>query len=321
MENTFISAGLPSYNGKGKFRWRLAKALQSLGHDIVDNPRLCDIHFRTNALPASQHGKRIVRLDDPCYSREAMHVRNMSKGGNDQIRKAVQKADGIVYQSTVSQRMCEAVVGIHNKQNMIIPNGVDPDDFQPSCIPLRGRKNYLMACQFLHPLRRLPRLLECWDQFVKDKDDAFLHIVYGESIGDPRISDHKNIEILPLLKQPDLNNLISSCDVAIFIKFQDSCPNLAAEVLACGTPLIVNETNGILESVDHQHVTVVPIDGPYQFGMRDWKEPPFRQGETLLEALETIYKEDKRRLDFPPKLHIMNVAKRYADFFEEVLRT
>lgn len=178
-----------------------------------------------------------------------------------------------------------------------------------------------MACQFLHPLRRLPELLKCWNQFAEDKDDAFLYLVYGETVGSVAIPRCKNVEVLSLLQQLELNDLVHSCDVAVFLTFQDSCPNFAAESLACGTPLIVSNTNGILEFIDNGHAIVVPVDGPYQFGVCDWKIPPFQKGETLLKALETVYHENKRQPDFPPRLHIVDVAKRYIDFFKEILQT
>lgn len=310
----------PIHNGKGKFAHRLAKAICSLGHDVVDNARSCDINFRMNAIPSSSYGKRVVRLDNACYSREAMHVRNMRNGGNDQVRRAIEQADGIVYQSSVSRNMCEGIFGIRNSHSAIIPNGVNPSDFQAHTVPLRGRKNYMMACQFLHPLRRLPKLLECWSEFVKDKDDAFFYLVHGENIGGVPIPRCKNMEIMPLLNQSELNDMAHSCDATIFLTFQDSCPNFAAESLACGTPLIVNNTNGILEFIDERHAIEIPVDGPHQLGMCDWETPPFQRGETLIEALDTVYRNEKSRPDFPSRLHIANIAEEYIGFFEEILQ-
>ncbi len=308
----------PKYNGKGKFIRRLARAFRLLGHAVIQDSASCDISLRMNAISTSRHGKLITRLDNCCYSNTNIHVMSRSGGGDRNVSEAIRLADGIVYQSSVGKNICEGVLGQRNSHSAVICNGVDVTDFNPSRIKLLGRKNYLIACQLLHDGRRIGKFLGCWNDFVKDKNDAYLYLVFEKSMTKiPR--GIKNLILSEPLSQRKLNDIMFSVDAMILNLYQDCCPNIASECLACKTPLIVNNTNGILEFIGEEHGLVVNIDGENCFRRCRWKHPPFINGKELVSALNQVYLGDKKKFDFPPMLDILGVAKKYVSFFYEVL--
>ena len=126
------------------------------------------------------------------------------------------------------------------------------------------------------------------------------------------------------LPQKDLNDLLHSVDVVLFLKFQDSCPNLAVESLACGTPVILSNTNGLLDILKPPKAIKVDIDGPKQLGRRTWTKPPFYRPESVNQALQLIYDSDKPVIQgpaalVPAALDITGVALAYCHFFRSLL--
>ena len=310
-----LRPNMSPYNGKGKFVQRLAAAITGLGHQVVDRPEQCNINFRMNALPSTTHGKRVVRLDSIAYTNDVMHRKIEN---NKALRSAIKAADGIVYQSQVARQLCEGVLDIVHRNTAVIGNGIQRKGFSPTTIELPGRKNFVFACQFLHHMRRTNRLLEAWEQFVAYKDDAWLHIVYGENMTETRLEGHKNVQLHSILKQPELNNLTHSCDAALLLTYQDACPNYAAEALACNTPIITNNTNGICEYINTSCGWVLNIDGGHTFERAQWSDPPFVNGHELVQALERVYQQPRQQVDFPQALEIETVAGHYLEFFKSL---
>lgn len=305
------------YNGKGKFIRRLAISMRKLGVQFVDDPADCDINFRMNALSTTSGGKKVVRFDDACYSEEAMHRKNRHL---DRMRRSILSADGAVYQSSVARRMCERTAGCVNAKSAVIHNGVNPSEFTRETEQLEGRKNYVMACEWIHPMRRVEEFVEdCWLPFVELHTDAWFYLLYGRKIGMPHVAPRRNMVVDRARPQHTLNPLLASADAVLFLKFQDSCPNLAIEALACGTPIILSNTNGLWDVLESPAAIKVNIDGPEQLGKRSWDRPPFYRRSEVIRAMERVYDNDKPVFSFPDALHIDAIAAAYMDFFSMVL--
>lgn len=314
-----LKPNMSPFNGKGKFVRRLATSLEDNGCKIVESPIDCDINFRMNSLPSTTHGKRVVRLDDAVYSKEVMHKKTEA---NKVLRRAVKEADGIVYQSQIAKNMCDGILGFCKGSFKIIYNGVSIDFSEEiDCVDLPG-KNFLHASERLFPMRRLDRILDCWQEFVMDKDDAFLHIVYDKRHNYTSIKDFgsfKNVMVYDIMIQPKLNNLIASCDAAILMKYQDSCPNFGAESIACGTPLLIGNSVGLSEVLSEPEAIVVRVDDTFTFSFVDWTKPPFEHPERLISSFGRVYDMEKPTIKLPEVLNINFVAKQYIDLFEEIL--
>lgn len=306
-----LKQNMSPYNGKGKFICRLSTVLPLYGVHLVSNPNQCDINFRMNALPSTRYGKRVVRLDNVAYSNETLHRRVRNNGI---VAKALEDADGVVFQSQLSFENCIRCLGVVPVNHMIIPNGVNQKDFQhiKNVYHPNYGKRFLVACQVMHPMRRIIQVIDCWK--TANIDNGKLTIVYDKKRTGYSI-DHlsnKNINIVQVMNQDKLNKLIHGHDAVLLTTYMDSCPNLASESLACGVPIVTCKTNGINEFVD---CTIID-DAKCVDNIVNWENPPAFNSNDLIKVFKGIY---KRNVKYPEKLDIHNIAKQYKHFFEEVL--
>ena len=308
------------YNGKGKFINRLAEALEKQGVEILYDPINCDINLRLNGLPTNEYGIKVVRLDDVAFSNDIIH-RTIYRKGLRRTKYAIQNADGIIYQSKVAKKTNEGILGVKAKSESLIYNGTDPLKHKREFVKLPKGKNYVHACQKLFPQRRVDKLLECWDIFTRDKEDVYLHLINDkdENFEEIDLSKYKNVLVHDIMIQEDLDRFVYSCDAAISIKYQDSCPNFIIESIAVGTPVITTNTNGLAEILNEPQVIIVNVDPHYTHEKVEWERPPFKNKEELIKALENIYQNPKRKFDYPDEIHINETAKNYKEFFEELL--
>lgn len=321
IENIKPNMSPSPYNGKGKFIVRLAEAMKKKGIEIVSVPKECDINLRMNGLPTYDYGIKVVRLDDVAFSNDVIHKTIYSKGLK-KTKYAIKYANGVIYQSNVAKNANERILDRKAKNDTIIYNGTDPYIHKKELVHLPQGKNFVHACQKLFPQRRVDKLLTFWDVFAKDKDDVFLHLVHDkdENFEQLDIVKHKNVIVHDIMIQEDLDKFVHSCDAAISIKYQDSCPNFVIESIAVGTPVIISNTNGLAEILKEPHVTICNIDPYYTFEKVGWERPPFENKEELINALEKIYNEDKKDIELPNHLHIDYVAERYIEFFKELIK-
>lgn len=311
-----LKPNMSPYNGKGKFAIRLAKSLTENGIKIVETPDFCDINLCFNKIPENNFGKKIVRLDNVTYCNEAMQVKT---NANERIRESILKSDGVVYQSKTAKNICETILGVSNPRSAICGNGVDPKDFNPQNIELKGKTNFLIACQFLHPLRRIQEVLDCWSEFSKNKNDVFMYVFFDRNMTSIKFNSFKNVITGKILDQEKLNNYAHSCNAVIMTTYRDSCPNFGAEALACGTPLIINKNNGLCEYLNETCGKIVDIDGSDEIKKESWKVPPFENRNDLIDAFEFYHEKDKQKVIFPEELTIGHVAKSYISFFRSLL--
>lgn len=309
------------YNGKGKFINRLAQEMKKKGIDIVGKAKECDINLKMNGLPVFDYGVKVVRLDDVAFTNDIIHRTIYSKGLK-KTRFAIEKSDGIVYQSNIAKRMNECIHGVNAKRDVVIYNGTNPLHHKRKKVPLPGHKNYVHACQKLFHQRRADKLLECWDEFVKDKDDAYLHFIHDSSENFETIDfkKHKNVIVHDIMLQENLDEFVHCCDAAVSIKYQDSCPNFIVESIAVGTPVITTNTNGLSEILRAPQVIISDVDPHYTYEKVDWERPPFANRSSLIGALELVYRNRKPIFDFPHEIHITSTANAYINFFLELLR-
>jgi glycosyltransferase involved in cell wall biosynthesis len=316
-----IKPNMSPYNGKGKFIVRLAESMKQKGVEITYNPKECDINLRMNGLPTNDYGIKVVRLDDIAFSNDIVH-RTVWRKALKRVKNAVINADGIIYQSKVAKHTNEGILKTKAKNDVIIYNGTNPNHHQKNLLDLPNGKNYVHACQKLFPQRRLDRLLECWSEFSKDKDDVYLHVIYDrdDTYTKINISSYKNVIEHDILMQDDLDNFVYSCDSAISIKYQDSCPNFVIESIAVGTPVIISNTNGLAEILKEPQVSVTNIDPYYTHKQVEWEIPPFENRDDLINALEKVYINEKKDIEFPEYLHIDYVADKYIEFFDLLIK-
>ena len=319
--NIFIENLKPNmnpYNGKGKFVQKLASEFINLGCSITHKTNTCDINLRLNGYPSHPYGIKITRLDDVDYCEDIIH-RNIYRKAVRRTKFALKHSDGIIYQSKVAKNLNEGVLGIKPKKSTIIYNGTSKD------VKFKNHTyddgiHYVHACQKAFPMRRIDRLLKVWREFVENRPNAFLHLIHdrNEEYEMP-ILNTTNVVVHDIMKEQDLNGYIKNAHACISIKYQDSCPNFILESIACGTPVITSNTNGLTEILTKPHLIISDIDPYFTFSKEKWKIPPFYNSSHLLKSLIFVYDNCKEKIELPYAVNIQNTAKLYLDFFSKLL--
>jgi glycosyltransferase involved in cell wall biosynthesis len=306
------------YNGKGKFVQKLAAAFIKLGHTVTHEPMECDINLRLNGYPTHPYGIKITRLDDVDYCEDIIH-RNIYRKAVRRTRFALKHSDGIIYQSKVAKNINEGVLGIKPKKSTIIYNGTSEDvNFKNHTYD--DGVHYVHACQKAFPMRRIDRLLEVWVNFVKDRPNAFLHLIHDRNEEfDMPILNTTNVIVHDIMEEEELNGFIKNAHACISIKYQDSCPNFILESIACGTPVITSNTNGLNELLTKPQLIVSEIDPYFTYSKQKWSKPPFYNSNHLFSSLKFVYDNCKQTIKLPYCVNIEFTAKSYLEFFYELL--
>lgn len=294
-----LKPNMSPYNGKGKFIKRLAKQFRKMPEiEIVDKPKDCDINFAMNHLPKTDYGKRVVRLDG--YNFTLSKPEDILKDRRD-FETTFEKADGLVFQSNVAETNLIKYVdsedipeSLIEEKSIIIPNGVDPEEFKPKT------GYFVFAHQVMHEIRNLDLLLEAWGMFVKDYPGFWLHIYY-----DPKRStiNYEKIPFVPnavykyFIEDDKLIPVLQDAKAVINLTENDACPNLLIEAMACGTSIIALESNGIWYYADNNKDNRIEL------------------------KRDSLYSAMKRMIvpNLIYWLNIKHVANRYVEFFKGLL--
>lgn len=304
-----LKPNMSPYNGKGKFIQRLAEEFAWRDDiDLVVDPYDCDINFRMNALPSTKYGKKVIRLDNIAYSNETLHKR---VNANAMVADSMVKADGVVFQSTMSMNNCTGCLNVMPKEYAVIPNGVDPKMFRAQTNPLISEHNYLIAHQIMHPMRRLAQVMCDWE---KMPGNNHLYIAFDKDLCG-YTSCPQNASYIDAMKGQLLKDMVRSMDAVLFTTFMDSCPNFAIECLAIGTPIVLPSSCGLLEFVDGCDGVNVYEDAEPVLSLTEWDKPPVYNSESFVNAIKSVCYD----FTFPDRLNIKRVASEYISFFESLL--
>ena len=304
-----LKPNMSPYNGKGKFIQRLADEFSwRRDIDLVVDPYECDINFRMNALPSTKYGKKVMRLDNVAYSNETLHKR---VNANYMVAESIVKADGVVFQSTMSMNNCTGCLNVMPKKSVVISNGVDPKLFRAQTTPLIAEHNYLIAHQIMHPMRRLAQVLCDWETKTKNEH---LYIAFDKDLCG-YTSCPQNCSYIDAMKGQLLKDMVRSMDAVLFTTYMDSCPNFAIECLAIGTPVVLPTSCGLIEFVEGCSGVSIYQDAEPVLSLTAWDKPPAYNSESFFDAMSTLCYD----FDFPEKLNIKNVAGEYVKFFDGLL--
>lgn len=300
--------------GKGFFCSRLFKSLQKLGYSVTNNPKaphnvsLHLVKFKDGK------GKKIIRLDG-CYHNTAMSYGSRNKS----ISQYVHKADGIIYQSQFSKRLCDKYLGKFKGPTSIVPNGGDPafyDNVEPMDLPY---KNCFLTASRWRPHKRLEDIIESF--LLADIPDSCLYIAGNlkksklSKANQDKYFALDNIVPLGKIDQTTLARYLKSSRGFVHLCWFDNCPNAVVEALCAGVPVISNNVGGTPEIVEVGGGFVCKIDAPYNLKPVLLYSPPSIDRNIIADAMKKCLAPvviSNAHVD------IDNVAKQYVDFFERV---
>ena len=303
------------HTGKGKFAIRLKKALKELGVKATFEPDSPSMRGKFDIvlgfgkfLEKHDAKKKIVRLG-------ALHIDKNEdyKKLNKRKKKAIHSADGVIYQSKFSKKLCREFLGKPDCPEAVIFNGADPKEFDVEPMKSPFKYNFLASTRVWTPQKRLCFIKEAFYRAGIDNSCLWVCGDTGKDgiIGKIHYGKTKTCWHLGLVSEKKLASLYKLCNAMIHITYLDACPNSVVEALVAGCPVICTDQGGVYELVKSGYRLF--YDKQYNFKPIDLNKPPKLKFEFSKIELNRVWKSDSVHL------HISTIAKQYLNFFEKVL--
>lgn len=298
---------------------RMLPYWKNMGVSITTNPNekhdamLSFVRFGMNTKQP-----RILRLDGLYYDSDTQY-----NGRNTAISEAHASADGIVYQSIHSSKMCERYLSKRRKnaRHTIIYNGVQKD-WCGSPIAHDGINIAVANKHRRH--KRLKEIIDLFIQFLRYDPNSTLHI-FGR-LHDNKEVKHPKIKYYGQVERDKLIDVYRRTDMSIHLSKRDSCPNSVVEYLGAGIPVITtNNCGGATEMCRmSEGCYIIEGDGDYDNldpvpHYRDsWNVLPDIVSSGILEAMIKVAKERPRAV-MSDVLTSEHMAKCYLQYIYEVV--
>jgi len=182
---------------------------------------------------------------------------------NEPRAKLLHEADHVFFQSAFSRLSADRFYGRREGPSEVLHNPVDTRRFVPE--PAGRRPLTLLLGGNQYQRYRLEVALETLAHLRRERADARL-LVAGELSFAPdellrslRLEDA--VELLGPYTQTDAPALMQRADLLLHTKYNDPCPTVVLEAMACGLPVVYSASGGTPELVGEAGVGVpAPLD-------------------------------------------------------------
>jgi len=300
-----IQASQKGGGGPGKFMSRLLDHMQK--HEMVRVVQKGGhIHFTTVFGEPVKDTKFVFRAAAAYYDSKNQKRRH---GMNKKIRRAVAKADYVVFQSNFAKKMVQKILKIKAKRSSIICNGFDVSTYD-KVEPYELSEPTFVACSdWSVPAKRGSLIIK---GFMKAAITDSKLIMIGPGIK----ARSKNIIIKGRLDMVEISKYLKDKPIFVHMSYAEACPNVVVEALSFGCPVVCNNIGANPELTKEDGV-IVNCDKPFIFKRVpvSLKASPKAVAKGLRKVLET--KWNVKRDD----LSMEECAKKYLKVFEEVLKS
>ncbi len=251
---------------------------------------------------------------------------------NASMKQLLHTADHVFYQSGFCRESADKFLGRpRSGQHEILHNPVDTSFFKPSgahrsvdapvVILLAGSHwspyRVRVALETLEKARRKNDRIclqiagrFCWLSNEQDARDEIIE--YARELG---VSDHVNISGPYTQKQAP--ELLNRCSILLHTKYNDPCPRLVVEAMACGLPVVFSATGGVPELVGEEAGVGVP-------GPLDWEKDHPPDSAELAAAVDQVVADwssysEAARSRAVQNFDVASWLNRHRQVFQQVL--
>jgi glycosyltransferase involved in cell wall biosynthesis len=214
---------------------------------------------------------------------------------NKPLALAHSAADYIFYQSKFCQESAWRFLGRAAEQFEVLYNAVDTTFFSPAPVKKTPYGPVMIVAGSHHEKNRITAAVDTLQDLSKDFQSVSLIIAgrfrWGGSeesaeaeirkyVSDCNLS--KKVEWVGAYNQLQAPELLRRADILIHVKFNDPCPRLVVEAMACGLPVVYSASGGVPELVGDRAGVGIPAP-------RDWERQHPPRLEDIVEATRKIY--------------------------------
>ena len=198
------------------------------------------------------------------------------------------QADYIFNQSAFSRASAERYLGASSAPSEICLNPVDLDVFAPAETAPAHDTWHLLAAGTSHALYRTKSALDTLRALLRRGRPAHLTIA-GEfrwrgadaSVAREMRGVEPHVTILPPFRQSEAPGIYRRAHVLLHTKFNDPCPTVPIEAMACGVPVVATASGGMPELVSGDAGILVPV-------AQGWTQDLAGDPESLADAVENV---------------------------------
>ncbi len=244
------------------------------------------------------------------------------------LKMVFHMADGFIYQSQYSQRLCDRFLGKNKyRPQVIVYNGVDLERFTPE-----GHKKTLLGEDSpvfvtVSRFRRRDQIEPLIAGFLKYNEkysERGRLFIIGDFVGaaqamrDKYTTDDRIVFVGPINNQ-ELPAYLRAADVFLFTHLNPPCPNNVVEAMACGLP-ICGVADGSMPELVQDRVTgrLLPTAGDAYDRPRKISPDKFADNLNQIMTERTAYSNNARERAIK-NFDIQSMLKRYDEFMRQII--
>lgn len=276
---------------------------------------------------ARDRGKRIVwsqaGVSYPAVGPEAWEDVNL------RLEQGVHAADYVLYQSEFCRRTCDRFLGARAGASDVLYNAVDTTTFSPLPNAARGRLITVLAAGTQHLFSTFQTAVSAFACLSRRVDAQML--VTGGLRWDPdrgnaeaaarglveRLGLGNRVRFLGEYTQADAPDIYRRADVLLHARYDDWCPNVVIEALACGLPVVFSRSGGTPELVGEDAGCGVAVESR-------WDREGVAKPEVWAEAIQHVLANHRRYAEAArqralDRFDLCHWIDRHASVFEAVV--
>jgi glycosyltransferase involved in cell wall biosynthesis len=200
------------------------------------------------------------------------------------------QADFIINQSEFSRISAERYLGSSIVPSEILSNPVDTEVFSPRMQSLPDGPWRILAAGTSHALYRTKSVLDTLRELLSRGHDVHLTVA-GEfrwKGADMQVREavrglERHVTILPPFRQEEAPEIYRAAHLLLHTKYNDPCPTVPIEAMACGLPVVGTKSGGMPELVPDSCGILVPVE-------RGWEHDLPGDPKALADAVELVMK-------------------------------